>query len=111
MIGYVEESPDVKLRRALRQCATNYAARVLAGLRHELASAEVELGAAAVRYADAVRPACVTRSSPTCMYLADGTKVVLRRKAYRGSERVWMENVPQAVLSAAAGEPNSGDKP
>lgn len=53
----------------------------------------------------------VTRPGPSCMYLADGTKIVLRRKAYRGTERVWMENVPQAVLRAASSEPNSTDKP
>lgn len=42
---------------------------------------------------------CVTRASNTCVYLADGTKVVVRRKKVTAG-RAWLEVVPQATVRA-----------
>lgn len=41
---------------------------------------------------------CVLALSSTCAYLADGTKIVIRRDQ---EGRVWLENVPQAVIRLA----------
>jgi len=40
---------------------------------------------------------CVVGSSATCVYLADGTKIVVRRgKGVKGS--AWLEVVPQDII-------------
>ena len=45
--------------------------------------------------------ACVTRASDTCVYLADGTKVVVCRDN-RTTGRAWLEVVPQNEVKATA---------
>lgn len=55
-----------------------------------LASAIAELRE---RREDAARP-FVTRASDTCIYLRDGTKIIVRRQG----TRAWLEHGPQAVL-------------
>src|SRR5271155_234418 len=44
-----------------------------------------------------VHEACVTRASATGCYLADGTKIMLKRDP-KCTHKVWIENEPQAVL-------------
>ena len=55
MRGYVEESPEVKARRALQVAAKAYAARYLTSF--SPGDAEGNLTAAALAYAEATRPA------------------------------------------------------
>lgn len=57
MRGHVEESDEVKFERALRERAKHFAAMTLSGTYLDVTSAEVELRAAGVRYADALREA------------------------------------------------------
>lgn len=45
------------------------------------------------------RDGCMTRGTKGCVYLADGTKVVLCRDP-KAKGRVWLERRPQAVLRA-----------
>ncbi len=47
---------------------------------------------------------CVSRASTTCVYLKDGTKVVLRRDP-KTKGRAWLEHVPQAVVRLAEPAP------
>ncbi len=59
MRGYVEESPEVKARRALQVAAKAYAARFLTSF--DLTEVEWKLSAAALDFAEATKPVKRTR--------------------------------------------------
>jgi len=53
------------------------------------------------------RPTCVTKAYDTYVYLADGTKVVLRRGP-EAKGRVWLEVVPQEIIILKASKGRNG---
>jgi len=49
------------------------------------------------------KPCVLPLSTSTCIYLADGTKVIIKRgKNVKGA--VWMEVVPQATFTLQGGK-------
>lgn len=55
------------------------------------------------------RPTCVTKAYDTFVYLADGTKVVLRREP-KATGRVWLEVVPQEIIILHSSKGRNGRK-